>query len=42
MAAEAPGSFSGTAGSSVASHRIAGALRAEILGGRYAPGERIR
>jgi DNA-binding GntR family transcriptional regulator len=48
MAAEGPGSFSGpggsggTAGSSVASHRIAGALRAEILGGRYAPGERIR
>jgi DNA-binding GntR family transcriptional regulator len=48
MAAEGPGGFSGpggfggTAGSSVASHRIAGALRAEILGGRYAPGERIR
>jgi DNA-binding GntR family transcriptional regulator len=32
----------GAASSSVASHRIAGALRAEILGGRYAPGERIR
>jgi DNA-binding GntR family transcriptional regulator len=28
--------------SSVASHRIADALRAEILGGRYSPGERIR
>jgi DNA-binding GntR family transcriptional regulator len=27
---------------SVASHRIAGALREEILGGRYLPGERIR
>lgn len=26
----------------VASHRIAGALRAEILDGRYSPGERIR
>lgn len=26
----------------VASHRIAGALREEILGGRYLPGERIR
>ena len=48
MAAEGPGGFSGpggfggTAGSSVASHRIAGALRAEILDGRYAPGQRIR
>jgi DNA-binding GntR family transcriptional regulator len=27
---------------SVASHRIAGALREEILGGMYLPGERIR
>jgi DNA-binding GntR family transcriptional regulator len=33
---------SGSGGSGVASHRIAGALREEILGGRYAPGERIR
>jgi len=32
----------GAASSSVASHRIADALRAEILGGRYCPGERIR
>jgi DNA-binding GntR family transcriptional regulator len=30
------------AGSAVASQRIAGALREEILGGRYRPGERIR
>jgi DNA-binding GntR family transcriptional regulator len=30
------------AGSAVASQRIAGALREEILGGRYLPGERIR
>src|ERR1700722_11750320 len=29
-------------GSAVASGRIAGALREEILGGRYLPGERIR
>jgi DNA-binding GntR family transcriptional regulator len=29
-------------GSAVASQRIAGALREEILGGRYLPGERIR
>ncbi|HEY6792703.1 MAG TPA: GntR family transcriptional regulator [Trebonia sp.] len=29
-------------GTAVASQRIAGALRAEILGGRYLPGERIR
>jgi DNA-binding GntR family transcriptional regulator len=32
----------GPVSSSVASHRIADELRAEILGGRYAPGERIR
>ena len=30
------------AGNAVASQRIAGALREEILGGRYRPGERIR
>ncbi len=30
------------AGSAVASQRIAGALREEILGGRHLPGERIR
>lgn len=40
MASGAPGGVAG--GVSVASHRIAGDLRAAILDGQYAPGERIR
>jgi DNA-binding GntR family transcriptional regulator len=40
VASRAPGAVGGPAG--VASHRIAGELRAAILDGRYLPGERIR